>query len=84
MSHGIAGSKFKLGDAVFKWTGDYTGSGTVRAISVLPSGKVRYLIGHTIEGGSGEFLHVYAEGNLRAIEPVIPGLASEGGGEPKA
>jgi hypothetical protein len=39
----------------------------VRGISVLASGKMRYLVGHRIEGGSGEFLHVYAEGNLREV-----------------
>jgi hypothetical protein len=57
--------KFQIGDQVFKWTGDYTGPGTVRGISTLPSGKVRYLVGHRVEGGEGEFLHVYSEGNLR-------------------
>lgn len=62
----MADPKFKVGDAVFKWTGDYGGPGIVRGTSVLPSGKLRYLVGHRIEGGTGEFLHVYAEGNLRA------------------
>lgn len=61
--------KFKVGDAVFKWTGDYTGPGIVRDVCVLPNGKMRYLVGHRIDGGSGEFLHVYAEGNLR---PPVP------------
>jgi hypothetical protein len=61
--------KFKIGDSVYKWTGDYTGPGVVRGISTLPSGKIRYLVGHKIEGGTGEFLHIYAEGNLRAHEP---------------
>lgn len=59
--------KFQIGDLVFKWTGDYTGPGTVRGISELPSGKLRYLVGHKVEGGSGEFLHVYAAGNLREV-----------------
>lgn len=58
--------KYQIGDAVFKWTGDYTGPGIVRGITKLPTGKTRYLVGHKIEGGAGEFLHVYAEGNLRA------------------
>lgn len=60
--------KFQIGDAVFKWTGDYTGPGIVRGISILGNGKLRYLVGHRIEGGDGEFLHVYAEGNLRPID----------------
>ena len=58
-------NKFNIGDRVFKWTGDFTGHGIVRGVSKLPSGKLRYLVGHTIVGGKGEFLHVYASGNLR-------------------
>lgn len=61
---------FKIGDRVFKWTGDYQGPGYVRGISRLASGKLRYLVGHRIEGGSGEFLHVYAAGNLKADDPI--------------
>ena len=60
--------KFKIGDTVYKWTGDYTGPGVVRGTTVLPNGKLRYLVGHTIERGSGEFLHIHAEGNLRKAE----------------
>lgn len=57
--------KFEIGQLVYKWTGDYSGPGRVRGITALPDGKLRYLVGHRIEGGTGEFLHVYAEGNLR-------------------
>lgn len=57
--------KFEIGQTVFKHTGDYTGPGVVRGISTLANGKLRYLVGHRIEGGDGEFLHVYAQGNLR-------------------
>ena len=60
--------KFNVGDRVFKWTGDYTGPGVVRGYSFLPSGKLRYLVGHEIVGGTGEFLHVYASGNLRPMD----------------
>jgi hypothetical protein len=59
--------KFKIGELVEKWTGDYTGRGRVRGICVLENGKTRYLVGHRIEGGTGEFLHVYASGNLRPV-----------------
>jgi hypothetical protein len=68
--------KFEIGQLVYKWTGDYGGPGRVRGITVLPDGKLRYLVGHRIEGGKGEFLHVYAAGNLResndddALDPV--------------
>ena len=58
-------AKFEVGQLVYKWTGDYGGPGRVRGIATLPDGKVRYLVGHRIEGGRGEFLHVYAAGNLR-------------------
>jgi hypothetical protein len=59
--------KFAIGQIVFKWTGDYTGPGTIRGIAGLDNGKLRYLVGHKIMGGTGEFLHVYAEGNLRNV-----------------
>jgi len=61
--------RFEIGQWVFKWTGDYTGPGIVRGVSVFPNGKIRYLVGHTIQGGEGEFLHIYAAGNLRELEP---------------
>ena len=59
--------KFKIGEVVDKFTGDYTGPGVIRDIVMLPSGRVRYLVGHRIAGGSGEFLHIYSEANLREI-----------------
>jgi hypothetical protein len=61
--------KFEIGQHVYKWTGDYRGPGIVRGIAGLDNGKLRYLVGHAIAGGEGEFLHVYAEGNLR--EPTL-------------
>lgn len=64
--------KFKVGDAVYKWTGDYGGPGVVRGITTLQNGKLRYLVGHVIDGGIGEFLHVYAEGNLREPDGLDP------------
>lgn len=63
--------KFETGQTVLKWTGDYQGPGIVRGIAGLANGKLRYLVGHKIEGGIGEFLHVYAEGNLREIDVVV-------------
>ena len=50
--------KFEIGQLVYKWTGDYTGPGRVRGIAFNQHGAVRYLVGHRVEGGSGEFLHV--------------------------
>ena len=63
--------KFETGQTVLKWTGDYQGPGIVRGIAGLANGKLRYLVGHKIEGGIGEFLHVYAEGNLREIDVAV-------------
>ncbi len=59
--------KFQIGDKVYKHTGDYRGPGVVRGVTTLPNHKPRYLVGHKIEGGDGEFLHVYAAYNLRPI-----------------
>ena len=60
--------KYQIGQLVFKWTGDYGGPGVVRGIAVNAKGQTRYMVGHTIDGGFGEFLHIYAEGNLRECE----------------
>lgn len=76
--------KFQIGETVFKWTGDYTGPGVVRGASRLPNGKLRYLVGHKIEGGEGEFLHVYAEGNLRSIDDHEHDKALHAAGRTKA
>lgn len=62
--------KYVEGQLVYKHTGGYGGPGVVRGISMLPSNQIRYLVGHKIEGGFGEFLHVYAEGNLCPAEAL--------------
>lgn len=64
-AHKTKAPKFKPNDLVEKWTGDYTGPGRVRGVCIFDNGKLRYLVGHRIEGGTGEFFHIYAEGNLR-------------------
>ena len=71
--------KFEIGQLVYKWTGDYNGPGRVRGIAYLPDGKIRYLVGHRIEGGEGEFLHVYAAGNLRMVGNDVNGDEEVGG-----
>jgi hypothetical protein len=50
---------YEIGDRVEKHTGGYTGPGILRGISAAADGSPRYLVGHKIEGGAGEFLHVY-------------------------
>lgn len=44
---------------VEKIGGSYGGPGIVRGHAVTEKGETRYLVGHRIEGGYGEFLHVY-------------------------
>jgi hypothetical protein len=63
--------KFQIGDEVYKWTGDYTGPGIVRMVAHNTKGQVRYMVGHTIEGGTGELLHIYSEGNLRRVDHAV-------------
>lgn len=60
--------KYEVGQTVTKWTGNYGGPGIVRGIANDTNQPLRYLVGHTIEGGFGEFYHVYAEGNLREFD----------------
>jgi hypothetical protein len=62
--------KFEIGQTVHKWTGNYGGPGIVRGIANDEGQPLRYLVGHTIRDGYGEFYHVYAEGNLR--DPQAP------------
>lgn len=61
-------AKFSEGDAVFKWTGEYTGPGIVRASFLNAKGQTRYVVSHVIVGGEGDLLHIYSEGNLRPDE----------------
>jgi len=59
--------KFRVGQQVEKWPGNYGGPGTVRGIAHDKGQPLRYIVGHKIEGGFGEFFHIYAEGNLREV-----------------
>lgn len=58
---------------VEKIGGSYGGHGIIRGHAVTESGEARYLVGHRIEGGYGEFLHVYPPNLVRRVE----------GGEPR-
>jgi hypothetical protein len=58
---------FLVGDRVTKFAGDYGGPGIVKA--VVPHGDShRYMVAHKIEGGFGEFLHIYSEHQLRGLD----------------
>lgn len=56
--------RFKPGDAVRKFTGDYGGPGEVIG-TVEFDGKTRYVVAFKIEGGFGRFLHLLSEHQLR-------------------
>lgn len=64
-AHHQSDLKFRIGDQVYKWTGDYGGIGTVRGIAINNKGEYRYMVSHMIEDGFGEFIHIYAENQLR-------------------
>ncbi|NDD84071.1 hypothetical protein EBZ38_07325 [bacterium] len=51
--------KFKIGDKVYKYTGDYQLAGEVRAAFTTSAGKERYVVEHY-----GGMLHIYSEKNL--------------------
>ena len=57
--------RYQPGDPVEKFTGDYVASGEVRAAFLTKAGKARYVVEHTWPGGTGGFLHIYSEANLR-------------------
>lgn len=62
--------KFSTGDRVEKLGGRYGGPGRIAGIaSEFDDGHVLYLVAHRIEGGFGEFCHVYATANLRLLQP---------------
>jgi hypothetical protein len=50
---------FPIGSRVRKLGGSYGGPGIVRGHATIETGEVRYLVGHRIADGYGEFLHVY-------------------------
>lgn len=55
--------KFKVGDLVEKYTGDYQISGYVVAVFATRSGNIRYVVEH-FKG----LLHIYSAANLRSAE----------------
>ena len=55
--------KFSRGDRVWK-TGTYSGPGDVVNVFTTIDGDWRYIVAHTIEGGTGRLLHIYSDANL--------------------
>lgn len=58
--------ELKVGDMVWKSSGDYNIHGEVRAVFTTRSGKVRYVVEHKAEGG-GSFCHIYSRSNLSRL-----------------
>ncbi len=60
--------KFRVGDQVEKFSGDYRARGEVRGILVMKKGALRYVVEHEVADGGGSFCHIYSEGQLRLME----------------
>lgn len=56
-----------IGDRVEKFAGGYGGPGIVRMVWTDDHGVTRVIVGHKIEGGWGELLHIYSPKQLRPI-----------------
>lgn len=72
--------KFKVGQFVYKERGNYGGPGIVRGTIVMSGGSLRYIVGHMIADGYGEFLHIYSQGDLRPLGDTPKEDPSEGEG----
>lgn len=57
---------FAIGDHVEKYTGAYVGPGVIKGFAFFGD-EIRYIVAHKIEGGNGEFLHVYSPANIRPL-----------------
>lgn len=74
--------EFKVGDHVVKVGGRYGGPGRIvgDTIGLDESGYKLFNVAHRIEGGYGEFVHVYPASMLR-YEDILAGAdPSEAGG----
>lgn len=59
--------KFRTGDRVMKNGAGYNGPGEVVVGFLGKDGHPRYVVAHNIEGGRGEFYHIYSEAQLSAF-----------------
>jgi hypothetical protein len=60
--------KFRAGDSVYKSGAGYAGPGEVVVAFLGKDGHPRYVVAHRIEGGRGEFYHIYGEAQLSAFK----------------
>lgn len=61
-------TNYRRGDKVEKVGGDYGGPGEIVEAFEAQPGKWRYIVAHTIEGGYGRFLHIYAVNQIRHVK----------------
>lgn len=66
----VTAPKFKVGDPVYKVTGDYRFPGEVRAVFTTRGGEVRYVVECVVPEVAG-MLHIYSEKNLAARFPAL-------------
>jgi len=59
--------KFTTGDRVLKQGSGYSGPGEVVVSFLGADDHPRYVIAHKIQGGRGEFYHIYGEGQLARL-----------------
>lgn len=55
--------RFKIGDQVRKYTGDYHLNGEIRGRAITKRGKLRYVVEHY-----PGFLHIYSSANLKLVK----------------
>jgi hypothetical protein len=56
--------RFGLGDRVYKRGAGYEGPGEVVAVFKTWMGDYRYVVGHRVAGGRGQFYHIYSAKQL--------------------
>lgn len=56
---------FEIGDRVWKEGAGYAGPGIVVGVFAVADGSLRYNVAHTIEGGRGQFVHIYSAAQLQ-------------------
>jgi hypothetical protein len=62
--------RFVPGDRVIKVGGAYGGPGIVRGTISAGDDTLRYVVAHRIDGGYGEFLHIYGPAQICAMAPT--------------
>jgi hypothetical protein len=61
-------ARFRIGDAVEKFGGDYQATGTVRAVFTLGNGAIRY----AVQFNEIPLVHILSEHQLRSTTDILP------------